>query len=139
MAFADMKDKSIPTNFQQNVASADPTYVKTFQTYDVANPHPGYGTDPNIINCFGHTKYPKWVVKPDGDKVIVNSEDEEIAVTKNDNEKASEQLRTDGPTLTEFMARGYKASTYPPNGYASKSPQEEIDAAIAKEATPTSW
>lgn len=135
MAFADMSDKSIPQ--PDIVATQDVKYVKDFQKYDVANPHPGYGTDPNIINCFGHTKYPKWVTKPDGEKVIVNSEDEEIAITKNDNEKASEQkaaeLRTDGPTLAEFMARGYKASAYPPNGYASKSSQEEIDAAIAKE------
>lgn len=29
-------------------------------------------------------------------------------------------LRTDGPTLAEWKARGYKAEGYPPHGYASK-------------------
>jgi hypothetical protein len=27
-------------------------------------------------------------------------------------------LRTDGPTLEEFVGRGYKAENYPPTGYA---------------------
>lgn len=40
-------------------------------------------------------------------------------------------LRQDGPTIAEFVAAGYKPSAYPPAGYASKSPQEEIDAWIA--------
>lgn len=43
-----------------------------FQKYSVENPHPGYGKDPNILNEFGHTKYPMWV-----GKVIVNNEKEE--------------------------------------------------------------
>jgi hypothetical protein len=29
-------------------------------------------------------------------------------------------LRTDGPTLEEFVAKGYKAEGYPPSGYAEK-------------------
>lgn len=45
------------------------------------------------------------------------------------------QLREDGPTVAEYVAAGFLASTYPPPGYASKSTQEEIDAAIAG-ATP---
>ena len=40
-------------------------------------------------------------------------------------------LRQDGPTVGEFVAAGYQASGYPPEGYASRSSQEEIDAAIA--------
>lgn len=47
---------------------------KTISKYSVDNPHPGYGKDPNILNEFGHTKYPMWV-----GKVIVNNEDEEKA------------------------------------------------------------
>lgn len=42
-----------------------------------------------------------------------------------------EGLRQDGPTVGEFVAAGYRASGYPPEGYASRSSQEEIDAAIA--------
>lgn len=40
--------------------------------WDVSNPHPGYGKDPNILNEYGHTKYPMYV----GD-VVVNNEEEE--------------------------------------------------------------
>lgn len=39
-------------------------------------------------------------------------------------------LRTDGPTVAEFVAAGYQASNYPPAGYASCSTDEEIAGAI---------
>ncbi|MCO1622239.1 HeH/LEM domain-containing protein [Pseudomonas putida] len=39
-------------------------------------------------------------------------------------------LREDGPTVAEFVEAGYLAANYPPEGYASRSSQEEIDAAI---------
>lgn len=44
-----------------------------------------------------------------------------------------EGLRLDGPTVAQWVAEGYKASTYPPNGYASLSSQAEIDKAIEEE------
>lgn len=40
-------------------------------------------------------------------------------------------LRTDGPTIAEFVDAGYPAGSYPPNDYASRSTPEEIEAAIA--------
>ncbi|SFX17597.1 HeH/LEM domain-containing protein [Pseudomonas sp. NFACC49-2] len=40
-------------------------------------------------------------------------------------------LRTDGPTVADFVAAGYEANDYPPTGYASRSTDEEIAAAIA--------
>jgi hypothetical protein len=141
MAFADMKDKSIPQ--PDIVAAQDAKYVKTFQNYDVSNPHPGFGKDPNILNEFGHTKYPKWVTKPDGEKVIVQSEEEEIALTKNDNNKAelnqnASELKQDGPTVEQYVAAGYDPSTYPPKGYASKSTPEEIKVFVDKHKK-TGW
>ncbi|HEV2155409.1 hypothetical protein [Bradyrhizobium sp.] len=42
-------------------------------------------------------------------------------------------VRQDGPTVSEWVAAGYAADAYPPTGYASKSTQEEIDAAIAQQ------
>jgi hypothetical protein len=39
--------------------------------------------------------------------------------------------REDGPTVQEFVAAGYPASDYPPEGYASKSTADEIAAAMA--------
>ncbi|MEE1920181.1 HeH/LEM domain-containing protein [Pseudomonas asiatica] len=38
--------------------------------------------------------------------------------------------RDDGPTVAEWVEAGYLAANYPPDGYASRSSQEEIDAAI---------
>ncbi len=42
--------------------------------YTLNNPHPLYGKDPNIMNEFGHTHYPKWIY-PNGinnNGVLVN-------------------------------------------------------------------
>ncbi len=41
--------------------------------FSLSNPHPLYGKDPNIMNEFGHTHYPKWIY-PDGgtNGVLVN-------------------------------------------------------------------
>ena len=44
---------------------------------------------------------------------------------------SGEELRQDGPTVSEFVEAGYKASNYPPEGYASKSTEAEIADAIA--------
>lgn len=42
-------------------------------------------------------------------------------------------LRLDGPTVAEYIAAGYKASNYPPQGYASRSTAEEIEEALKLE------
>lgn len=39
-------------------------------------------------------------------------------------------LREDGPTVSQWLEAGYLAVNYPPEGYASRSSQEEIDAAV---------
>lgn len=49
----------------------------------------------------------------------------------------AEPLKQDGPTVAEYVAAGYKASNYPPGGYASRSAQEEIAAAVAAEKAAT--
>ncbi|MNJ35142.1 HeH/LEM domain protein [compost metagenome] len=41
-----------------------------------------------------------------------------------------EGLRLDGPYLSQWLEQGYKASAYPPDGYAALSSQAEIDKAI---------
>jgi len=87
---------------QQDIDN-DPEKVGT--RYTVRNPHPDFTKDDNIINEYGHTKYPKWIDHPtkkekhttttylkngetrlnevDTDfpeKVLVNSEEEEKAL-----------------------------------------------------------
>ncbi len=117
-AFPEPKDLEV--NFVDRIGDSRP---KTFQEYDVSNPHPGFGKDPNILNEFGHTKYPMFV-----GKVIVNNEEEEKAARGD-----AEILREDGPTIQEYVEKGYKASEYPPKGYASKSSPEEIKSAVDAE------
>ncbi len=40
-------------------------------------------------------------------------------------------LRDDGPTVADYVAAGYLAENYPPQGYASRSAPEEIAEAVA--------
>lgn len=131
----DWKDKDISHTLShtQRVAAADPQFVKyPAGQYDVSNPHPGFGVDPNILNEYGHTKYPMWV----GDKIANNAE-EEAALR---NPPPAPELRQDGPTIEQYVNAGYKASTYPPNGYAAKSSPEEVQQWIDKEkSTPDPW
>lgn len=125
MAFAQFPEPAdLDVDFVNRTGDSRP---KSFERYTVANPHPGFGKDPNIMNELGHTKYPMWV-----GKVIVNNEEEEKAARGE-----TVELRTDGPTVEEYVKAGYKASDYPPKGYASKSFEEEISAAVALETKPT--
>lgn len=43
-------------------------------------------------------------------------------------------LRTDGPTVAEYVAAGYDPKNYPPAGYESRSTVDEINAAITAKA-----
>lgn len=61
------KDLILP--FEDMVLDGRP---KTVSKYNVSNPHPGFGKDPNILNEYGHTKYPMWV----GNKKAYNEEEE---------------------------------------------------------------
>jgi len=45
-----------------------------------------------------------------------------------------EALRGDGPTVEQYVAAGYQGANYPPSGYASRSTQEEVEAAIAAQS-----
>ncbi len=58
----------------------------------------------------------------------------ETAARRARRKSGSGALREDGPTVAEFVARGYLASNYPPEGYASRSSDEEIAEAVAAEA-----
>lgn len=80
-AFPEPKDLDI--SFVDRIGDSRP---KTFQQYDVSNPHPGFGKDPNILNEYGHTKYPMWV----GGVVVKNEEDE-----------LAERSKTEAPATDE--------------------------------------
>lgn len=54
-----------------------------------------------------------------------------------DDDDDSGELKTDGPTVSEYVAAGYPAKNYPPAGYASRSTVDEIAEAIRQqESTP---
>ena len=58
---------------------------------------------------------------------------EHLGVASYPNQLDANGLKLDGPTIAEFVAAGYPAVNYPPEGYASRSSQAEIDAAIEAE------
>ncbi|RUU47415.1 hypothetical protein EOD08_06785 [Mesorhizobium sp. M6A.T.Ca.TU.002.02.2.1] len=49
--------------------------------------------------------------------------------------KGDVALRDDGPTVAEYVAAGYFASNYPPEGYSSRSSSAEIAEAVKAEET----
>ncbi|MGY2365996.1 hypothetical protein ACW9IO_25870 [Pseudomonas azotoformans] len=55
---------------------------------------------------------------------------EHLGVASYPNTLDANGLKLDGPTIAEFVEAGYQAVNYPPKGYAARSSQEEIDAAI---------
>lgn len=76
-AFPEPKDLDV--SFVDRIGDSRPL---TFQKYDVSNPHPGFGKDPNILNEFGHTKYPRWVdSKITGTRIVVKNPEEEAEHT----------------------------------------------------------
>jgi hypothetical protein len=54
-----------------------PMLQEVKKEYGPGNPHPLYGTDPNILNEFGHTAYPKWVQPESGPAVLAKDENHE--------------------------------------------------------------
>lgn len=55
---------------------------------------------------------------------------EHLGVAEYLERRVQQVLLEDGPTIAEWIEAGYLATNYPPQGYASRSSQEEIDAAI---------
>lgn len=119
--FPEPKDLNLPTT----LTAGDGTNHMVHTQYTLDNPHPGFGKDPNVINHLGHTKYPKWVKNSIGENVVVHNAEEEEALKE---EKV--ELKHDGPTIQEFVKAGFKAKDYPPAGYASRSTEAEIKAAL---------
>jgi len=69
-AFPEPKDLDV--DFVHRTGDSRP---RDLSMYNVSNPHPGFGKDPNILNEYGHTKYPMWV-----NGKIANNEEEEKAI-----------------------------------------------------------
>lgn len=93
------------------------------------------GTEPGVCyrlldEFFGVISSAKEVVV-DGDKPNIIEAYKRAGIIVTDG--SSLALRQDGPTVAEFVASGYKASNYPPKGYASRSTADEIAEALKAE------
>ncbi|WP_155904936.1 hypothetical protein [Methylopila sp. M107] len=76
------------------------------------------------------------LIKPlDGDPEGSEREFDKVDFDRLEAMKAVRRLgdREDGPTVGEYVAAGYKASSYPPAGYIARSTPEEIAAAVEAE------
>jgi hypothetical protein len=89
--FAKLKGKNKMADYDENKRHGEPAVV-----YNVSNPHPGFGRDPNILNEFGHTKYPRFVDHPTEKdasgkyptRVVVENEEEEKELLGKSSSKA---------------------------------------------------
>lgn len=74
------------------------------------------------------SEYPKMIYPdgPFGTGIPVKDAEEEKARMK-------DKLRTDGPTIETWLTDGFKAKDYPPKGYASRSSEAKVKAAIEAE------
>jgi hypothetical protein len=93
------------------------------------------GTEPGVCyrlldEFFGVISSAKEVVV-DGDKPNIIEAYKRAGIIVTDG--SSLALPQDGPTIAEFVASGYKASNYPPEGYASRSTADEIAEALKAE------
>jgi len=96
------------------------------------------GAEPGVCyrlldEFFGVISSAKEVVV-DGDKPNIIEAYKRAGIIVTDGKSSS--LREDGPTIGEFIAAGYKASNYPPEGYASRSSADEIAEALKTEQEP---
>lgn len=86
MQFPEPKDLDIP--FVDRIGDSKP---KVIQQYTLENPHPLFGKDPNIVNEYGHTLYPK-MVYPDGPmtvgKIVHDAAEEAAVMNKTEAPKA---------------------------------------------------
>lgn len=75
------------------------------------------------------------MIYPDGPTNAEGKPNVGIVVKDAQEEKArlADKLKTDGPTIEKWVADGYKASDYPPEGYAPNSSEAKIKAAIEAE------
>ncbi|MHA0333668.1 hypothetical protein [Sphingomonas aquatilis] len=81
----------------------------------------GVGPDKDVHEGTEHT-----VTRARGSQLKANGLVEILA----DDDEDSGELKTDGPTVGEYVAAGYPAKNYPPHGYASRSTPDEIAEAI---------
>lgn len=80
------------------------------------------------------SRVPTMIIETDNGPLVINVSDFDPATMKIHGTEPitnADGLRMDGPTIAEFLAAGYAAENYPPQGYASRSTPDEIAAALA--------
>lgn len=85
----------LEVDFVNRIGDSQP---KSFNMYGPANPHPGFGKDPDILNEYGHSAYPK-MVYPQGKNapgVAVNNAEEEHAALNPEPEEYVEKVQPQG-------------------------------------------
>jgi hypothetical protein len=128
-----------PTQTTLNLVRGENTVDPSVLTHPYIQAHMKNGTasiipdplDPEDIAAAAEEIARQARARADAAKALKADEQKKI-----DDALSSASLKQDGPTVQDWVAAGYKASVYPSSGYASKSTQEEIDAAVAAEKAP---
>lgn len=84
----------------------------------------GVGPDKDVREGTEHT-----VTRARGSQLKANG----LVEILSDDDDDSGELKTNGPTVSEYVAAGYPAKNYPPAGYASRSTDDEIAEAIKQQ------
>ena len=88
----------------------------------------GEGPDKDVREGTEHT-----VTRTRGKQLEANG----LVEILSDDDADDDELKTDGPTVAEYVEAGYPAKNYPPVGYASRSTADEIADAIGKQESAT--
>ena len=73
------------------------------------------------------------IITVDGDAIPASLLNKCVPVASDDADADLITGQNTGPTVQEYVAAGYRAENYPPEGYEAVSTPEEIDAAIAEQ------
>jgi hypothetical protein len=84
----------------------------------------GVGPDRDVHEGTEHT-----VTRARGSQLKANG----LVEILTDDDDDSGELKTDGPTVADYVAAGYLAKNYPPTGYAPRSTDDEIAQAIKQQ------
>lgn len=71
------------------------------------------------------------IITVQGDKVPASLLNKCEVLDGDTDGKAWATGQNQGPTVEEYVAAGYRAENYPPQGYEARSTKDEINAAIA--------
>lgn len=93
---------------------------ETKDKYTLSNPHPLHGKDPNIMNEYGHTHYPKFLHKFHPEKGHI------MRIGDKHNDPHDSVIVSDEDEEAEAIEKGYSALWVKPTAWAKPSKSAKV-------------